>query len=65
MDEGKLRPSDPWRAAMHWKGLVLADLFERRLLGAIDVVDPKEIEAAASDAADIFLRAYGPEQGRA
>ena len=63
MGEGRLRPSDPWRAAMHWKGLVLADLFERRLLGAIDAVDPKAIEAAARDAADVFLRAYGAEPG--
>lgn len=62
MNEGKLRKAEPWRAAMHWKGLVLADLFERRLLGAIDNADPKEIEAAAKDAADVFLRAYGPER---
>lgn len=63
MKEGKLRKADPWRAATHWKGLVLADLFERRLLGAIDNADPKEIEAAARDAADVFLRAYGAEEG--
>jgi AcrR family transcriptional regulator len=63
MSEGKLRKSDPWRAAMHWKGLVIGDLFERRLLGAIDAADPKEIEAAARDAADVFLRAYGAERG--
>lgn len=62
MSEGKLRKSDPWRAAMHWKGLVLADLFERRLLGAIAAADPKEVEAAAKDAADAFLKIYGPDE---
>ena len=48
MSDGKLRKSDPWIAAMHWRGLVLLDLFERRLLGAMKVMDPKEIEAAAN-----------------
>lgn len=61
MDEGKLRKSDPWRAALHWKGLVLLDLFDRRLLGAMTAADPKEVEAAAKDAADAFLKIYGPE----
>ncbi|HEY5721740.1 MAG TPA: TetR/AcrR family transcriptional regulator [Allosphingosinicella sp.] len=62
MDEGKLRKSDPWLAAMQWKGLVLLDLFERRLLGAMTDADPKEIEAAARQAADAFLRIYGPSE---
>ena len=61
MNEGKLRRSDPWMAAMHWKGLVLLDLFERRLLGALSAVDPQEVDAAAKSAADAFLKIYGPE----
>lgn len=61
MDEGKLRKSDPWRAALHWRGLVLLDMFERRLLGAMKVVDPQELETAAKHGADAFLRIYGPE----
>lgn len=60
MSEGKLRKSDPWRAAMDWKGLVLADLFERRLLGAITSADPQEVEATAKHAAGAFLKIYGP-----
>ena len=47
---------------MHWKGLLLLDLFERRLLGDMKTVDAKEIEGAAKLAADVFLRAYGPDQ---
>lgn len=62
MDEGKLRKSDPWRAALHWRGLVLLDMFERRLLGAMKAVDPQELEAAAKHGADAFLRIYGPNE---
>jgi len=61
MQEGRLKQCDPWIAAMHWKGLVLLDLFERRLLGAMIVADPKEIEAAAEQAADAFLKIYGAD----
>jgi AcrR family transcriptional regulator len=63
MNEGSLRKSDPWRAALHWRGLVLLDMFERRLLGAMKAVDPQELEAAAKHGADAFLRIYGPEPG--
>jgi AcrR family transcriptional regulator len=62
MREGKLRRADPWLAAMHFKGLVLQDLLERHLLGATKTVDPKEIESAAKQAADAFLRIYGPDE---
>jgi len=65
MSDGKLRKSDPWLAVMQWKGLVLLDLFERRLLGAMKRIDPQEIEAAAKSAADAFLRIYGPETPQA
>ena len=61
MDQGKLRKADPWIAAMQWKGLVLLDLFERRLLGAMKETDPREIETAAKQAADAFLKIYGPD----
>ena len=62
MDEGKLRPADPWLAAMHFKGLVLQDLLERQLLGAAATVDPGEVGAAAQQAADAFLMIYGPRE---
>ena len=61
MGEGKLRKADPWLAAMQWKGLVLLDLFERRVLGAMKEAGAKEIEAAAKSAADAFLRIYDPD----
>ena len=61
MADGKLRRADPWLAAMHFKGLVLQDLLERVLLSAADAVDDGEINAAAKQAADAFLRIYGTE----
>ena len=61
MNEGRLKRSDPWIAALQWKGLVLLDLFERRLLGAMTAPDPQEVEAAAKSAADAFLKIYGPD----
>jgi len=59
MDDGVLRRADPWIAAMHWKGMVEADMFDRRLLGAIVEPDPKEIDRFAVAAADAFLQVYG------
>lgn len=59
MEEGKLKQADPWLALMHWKGLIDWDFFERRLLGAIDGPDPKEIKKAVSAGADAFLKLYG------
>ena len=65
MDEGRLRRADPWLAAMHWKGLVEWDMFDRRLLGAITEGDPDEIREAAVKGADAFLTLYGPEKAPA
>ena len=62
MDEGKLRHADPHVVTMHWKGLCDWDMFEQRLLGAIDGPDPKRIKKIATLAADAFLKLYGPEQ---
>ena len=64
MTDGKLRRADPWTAAMHFKGLVLQDLLERQLLNAAKQAMPKEIEAAAKDAADAFLKVYGIDDAK-
>jgi len=64
MDEGKLKRGDPWVTFMHWKGLCDWDFFERRLLGAIDGPDPKEVSKAVNAAADAFLKLYGTEPER-
>jgi AcrR family transcriptional regulator len=65
MDAGLLRRADPWAAAMQWKGLCEWDMFDRRLLGVISEADPKEVERAATMAADAFLKLYGVDQGQA
>ena len=61
MEDGRLRPADPWTAAMHWKGLTEGELFEKRLLGAIRKPDRKEVRNVATLAADAFLRIYGSD----
>ena len=61
MDQGLLKRADPWVMAMHWKGLNEWDMFEKRLLGAIDGPDPKFLEKTATLAADAFLKLYGVE----
>lgn len=58
MDEGVLLRTDPWTAAMHWKGLCEWDLFDQRILGAIKEGDPKQIHEIAVLAADAFLKIY-------
>lgn len=62
MAEGTLRRADPWLAAMHFKGLVLQDLLERQLLNAQKAADPAEIQAAARNAAEAFLKIYGRDE---
>ena len=59
MEKGVLRQADPWVAAMQWKGLCEWDMFEKRLLGAIQQGDPAEIKKASVLAADAFLTLYG------
>lgn len=63
MDDGRLKQADPWVAAMHWKGMCEWDMFEKRLLGAIQQGDPQTIKKASVLAADAFLTLYGPEPG--
>lgn len=62
IDQGKLKPADPYVMMMHWKGLCDWDFFERRILGAIDGPDPKEVKRAVTLAADAFLKLYGIEE---
>ena len=61
MEQGLLRKADPWVAAMHWKGLNEWDMFEKRLLGAIDGPDPELLKRSATLAADAFLTLYGAD----
>lgn len=60
MRAGELRQDEPWRAAMHLKGLMEAELVDHRLRGWCDAPAEAEIEAAAHAAVGAFLRAYAP-----
>jgi AcrR family transcriptional regulator len=62
MDEGRLKRADPWVVLMHWKGLNDWDLFERRLIGAINGPQDIDVKKVATLAADAFLKLYGTEK---
>ena len=60
MNDGRLKRSDPWLAAMQWKGWCcsISSIGDSR---RDEDDDPREIEAAAKSAADAFLKIYGPD----
>ena len=57
MVAGQLRKADPMLATWHFRGLVEADLVERRLHGETTVT-AHEIKTAAEEGVEAFLRAY-------
>ncbi len=59
MVAGQLRKADPMLATWHFRGLVEADLVERRLHGE-STITAHEIKTAAEAGVDAFLRAYAP-----
>lgn len=59
MVAGNLRKADPMIAAWHFRGLVEADLVERRLHGETTIT-AHEIKTAVETGVDVFLRAYAP-----
>ena len=59
MVAGNLRKTDPMLATWHFRGLVEADLVERRLHGEGNIT-AHEIKTAAEAGVDAFLRAYTP-----
>jgi len=58
MKEGRLKFTDPWIAAMHWKGLNEWDTLEKYLLCANVDPDANDVVSAAAAAADAFLNLY-------
>ncbi len=53
---GRLRPTSPLAASLHFKGLIESGFLESALYGAQPVIDQR---AAIPSAIDAFLRAYG------
>ena len=61
MAKGRLRRADPYLAVMHFRGMIEADLVERRLHGDATIT-PRETEAAVAAGVDAFLRSYSAER---
>ena len=59
MAAGHLRKADPYLASIHFRGLVEADVLERRLNGE-RLVTNAQIETAVEKGVEAFLRAYAP-----
>jgi AcrR family transcriptional regulator len=59
MVAGHLRKADPMLATWHFRGLVEADLVERRLHGET-IITAHEMKTAVEAGVDAFLRAYAP-----
>jgi AcrR family transcriptional regulator len=57
MQAGRLRDADPLLAAWQFRGLIEADLVERRLHGD-RTITAHELETAVTAGVDVFLRAY-------
>ena len=60
MQEGYLRPDNPWVATVHLIALEEAELMNRRLLGLVRDIPDEMIREATLRAVDVFFRAYGP-----
>lgn len=59
MAAGTLRKADPYLASIHFRGLVEADVLERRMNGE-RLVTNSQIDTAVEQGVDVFLRAYAP-----
>ncbi|MBS1186863.1 MAG: rutR [Burkholderiaceae bacterium] len=59
MDEGRLREADASIAAAHFRGLLEADVQERRLYGVDETVTDEVLARTVENAVSVFLAAYG------
>lgn len=62
MDHGLLRKADPWKGSELLLDLCQGSLHDYRLWGVKDAVTQEEIDAAADQAAAIFLAVYGTDE---
>jgi AcrR family transcriptional regulator len=58
MAAGRIRDEDPWTLAMHFRGLLEADLVNRALIGADVDRRTTSLRRHADRAVDVLLRAY-------
>ncbi|MFJ6572306.1 TetR/AcrR family transcriptional regulator [Streptomyces sp. NPDC091292] len=57
---GRLRATDPTRAAEHFLALLIGPMEARSQMGTVEIADAELVEVTAA-AVDTFLRAFGPE----
>lgn len=58
MQAGQMTQADPWIAAMQLRALIEVDLADRRTLGIVGSVSPKEIEDGVARALDVYCAYY-------
>ena len=63
--EGTMRPCDTKVAAGNLIALCISGTHQKLVLNVIDQPTPEHIQADATNAADVFLRAYGTDHGDA
>jgi len=59
MAAGRLRQADPYLTSIHFRGLVEADVLERRMNGE-RLVTNAQVDTAVEQGVEAFLRAYAP-----
>ncbi|QDD65635.1 TetR/AcrR family transcriptional regulator [Herbaspirillum seropedicae] len=60
MEEGKLHRTDPWLAAMQYRGLIEAEWMEVRMLNVVTEIAEDQLDASAQRAVEAFLYLYQP-----
>lgn len=60
MDAGRLRKTDPWIAAQHFKDMAISGIYWERMWGVAKDPTPQELDALVQRAVETFLRAYAP-----
>ncbi|WP_306535428.1 TetR/AcrR family transcriptional regulator [Geobacter sp.] len=63
MGLGRLRQANPVVAALHLLSLLESELMERFLFQLLGEVSEKEIKHVTDRAIDVFMAAYGPQEG--
>lgn len=58
---GRLRPTTPWRAALHLINLLEADFLEHFMTGFVDHPAAEQIAESAREAVQVYLRGYGAQ----
>jgi len=58
IEAGLLKPGDPVAVGRWFKTLILHDIYNRRLWGVIEDLNPEQLRAHVAGAVDVFLSAF-------